>query len=435
MMVHAGLTLRLWTEAVSHAGWLRNRTTTAVTPGSTPHERATSEKPNLANLPIWGQKVWVKTKPQSKLEARAEEVHWVGFDESTKDGHCVYWPKKHIVTVERDVKFNFNDGTADMPAKGEYIPNSARNTSSEEPLAPAQPHVNTNATDVMPTENAPTQSNTSTSEPATMMPVNSTTSARIEEVPDEDAPPAETTMHSTHQRQPSAWLRDLRSGAGTTGGRGAARMPTSILEQTNAATTEVQGELDAEMPVFALAAMKGDTPTYRKAMKGPDKSIWTASMDDEIGELTKTGTLDELVLLPAGKNVVGCTWVLRKKHDADNKVVKHKSCLCAQGFLQKPGVDFHETAALTVRKSSLRYILSLVAEHDLETHQIDFKNAYLNGSLDKEIYMKQPPGFEVPGKEGHVWQLKKAIYGLTILSLGLDPIQAQLAQLGATRCN
>jgi hypothetical protein len=135
-------------------------------------------------------------------------------------------------------------------------------------------------------------------------------------------------------------------------------------------------------------------------------------MKEEIDELIKSGTLDELVELPPGKSAVGCTWVLRKKRDAENKVVKHKSRLCAQGFSQTLGVDYHETAAPTVNKSSLRYILSLAAEHDLEIHQIDFKNAFLNGSLDEEIYMRQPPGFEALGKEGHVWRLKKALYGL-----------------------
>lgn len=45
-------------------------------------------------------------------------------------------------------------------------------------------------------------------------------------------------------------------------------------------------------------------------------------------------------------------------------------------------------------------------------HQADYKNAYLNSTLDETIYIKQPVGFLEPGKEDHVWLLKKALYGL-----------------------
>jgi hypothetical protein len=210
------------------------------------------------------------------------------------------------------------------------------------------------------------------------------------------------------------------------------RLQKILHDKAKLAMTKVQGEQTINIPVFALAAMKGDMPTFHEVMYGPDKQVWSGSMKEEIDKLIKSGTLDELVELPPGKSAVGCTWVLRKKCDAKNKVVKHKSCLCAQGFLQTLGVDYHKTTALTVNKSSLHYILSLAAEHDLEIHQIDFKNTFLNGSLNEEIYMCQPPGFEVPGKEGHVWQLKKALYGLKQarlhqIHLRIDSVTTMLA--------
>ena len=65
-----------------------------------------------------------------------------------------------------------------------------------------------------------------------------------------------------------------------------------------------------------------------------------------------------------------------------------------------------------MRLESYRALLALAASQDWEIHQIDFKNAYLNGELDEMIYMKQPPGFEAPGRSDQVWLLLKAIYGL-----------------------
>ena len=57
-------------------------------------------------------------------------------------------------------------------------------------------------------------------------------------------------------------------------------------------------------------------------------------------------------------------------------------------------------------------LLALANAHDLEIHQMDVKTAFLNGSLDCEIYMSQPEGFVDPGRPNHVCKLKKSIYGL-----------------------
>ena len=76
--------------------------------------------------------------------------------------------------------------------------------------------------------------------------------------------------------------------------------------------------------------------------------------------------------------------------------MKYKAHLCAQSFSQVPGINFGQTYAPTACLSSLRFILALAASQDWEIHQIDFKNAYLIGKLNEEIYMKQSPGFEQP---------------------------------------
>jgi hypothetical protein len=112
--------------------------TTAATPGLTPHEQATNKKPNLVNLPEWGQVVWVKTNPQSKLDTRAEELHWVGFNENTKDGHWIYWLKKSIVTVEHNVKFAFDAKTVNVLVEGEHKPVAACNMLPIVPIVPTQ---------------------------------------------------------------------------------------------------------------------------------------------------------------------------------------------------------------------------------------------------------------------------------------------------------
>ena len=63
------------------------------------------EKPNLENLPEWGTHVFVLREGHNKLDEKADEGRWVGYS-SDSQGHHVYWPGKHRVTVERNVAFD-----------------------------------------------------------------------------------------------------------------------------------------------------------------------------------------------------------------------------------------------------------------------------------------------------------------------------------------
>ena len=64
------------------------------------------------------------------------------------------------------------------------------------------------------------------------------------------------------------------------------------------------------------------------------------------------------------------------------------------------------------KKDSFRIVMALVAHYDLELHQMDVKTALINGDLYETIFMAQPEGFVVKGKEHLGWRLKKSIYGL-----------------------
>lgn len=65
-----------------------------------------------------------------------------------------------------------------------------------------------------------------------------------------------------------------------------------------------------------------------------------------------------------------------------------------------------------VRSESIRSVIALAAKHELVLHQMAVKCAFLNGTLEEEVYMKQPPGFIEKGQEHLVCKLKKSIYGL-----------------------
>jgi hypothetical protein len=102
---HADLPKYLWAEAIQFAVWLKNRTSTKMLGISMPHERLYSQKPNLGNVPEWGQTVWVYNPDGLKLDTQLKQARWVGYDANSMHAHCIYWSDKNSITVEHNVKF------------------------------------------------------------------------------------------------------------------------------------------------------------------------------------------------------------------------------------------------------------------------------------------------------------------------------------------
>jgi hypothetical protein len=91
---------------------------------------------------------------------------------------------------------------------------------------------------------------------------------------------------------------------------------------------------------------------------------------------------------------------------------RFKARLVAKGFSQIPRIDYNDAFSIVVKHSSIRTFLSIIAMQDLELEQLDGNTAFLHGELEEEIYMDQPEGFMVHGKENFVCKLKKSLYGL-----------------------
>lgn len=83
-----------------------------------------------------------------------------------------------------------------------------------------------------------------------------------------------------------------------------------------------------------------------------------------------------------------------------------------KGFGQKKGIDFEEIFSLVVKITSIITIISIVEIEYLNLEQLYVKIFFLHGDLEEEIYMDQPEGYEVKGKEKFVCRLKKILYGL-----------------------
>ena len=124
----------------------------------------------------------------------------------------------------------------------------------------------------------------------------------------------------------------------------------------------------------------------------------------------------ELATLPAGKKVVGCKVLYSLKFNADGTLERHKVRVVAKGFTQKEGLDYTETFSPVAKLTTVRFLLKVAASRNWFLHQLDISNAFLNGDLDEEIYMKIPDGYAerkgITLSKTDVFCLKKSIYGL-----------------------
>lgn len=135
-------------------------------------------------------------------------------------------------------------------------------------------------------------------------------------------------------------------------------------------------------------------------------------MTNELKALQSNNTW-EITELPEGKNCVGCKWVYKTKHNSDGSVERHKARLVAKGYTQKEGLDYEETFAPVAKMTTVRTVISLAASKRWTISQLDVNNAFLDGELNEEVYMKLPPGFFQSEKsQGKVCRLIKSIYGL-----------------------
>ncbi|KAH0667872.1 hypothetical protein KY285_029078 [Solanum tuberosum] len=122
--------------------------------------------------------------------------------------------------------------------------------------------------------------------------------------------------------------------------------------------------------------------------------------------------VNNLVDRPRNRKVIGVKWIFKTKLNPDGTICKHKARLVVKGYAQQYGVDYQETFAPAARYDTIKLILAFASHSSWQIHQLDVKSAFLNGLLAEEIYVEQPDGFSIPGKEDQVYLLTKALYGL-----------------------
>jgi len=216
-----------------------------------------------------------------------------------------------------------------------------------------------------------------------------------EETQQEENPniPPPVLRSSNRFRAPNPWLNrvyyDLRKGE-------------------RSAEPNILGNASNEKSNSAI--FKGPS-TVSQAIESSDSDAWTDAMQQEYDSLIKNDTWD-LVPLPPNRKPISTRWIFKVKQHADGSIDRFKARFVVRGYSQVEGIDYDETFAPVGRFGSLRVLLAIACQENLEIHMMDVDSAFLNGVITEDIYITQPEGFIDADHPDYVCKLKKSLYGL-----------------------
>nr|GEX62931.1 copia protein [Tanacetum cinerariifolium] len=183
---------------------------------------------------------------------------------------------------------------------------------------------------------------------------------------------------------------------------------------------------DETPPPSKTSPLVDDDLDEEEAIKVTKKKNLENDIEDETLEINEVVNIKESRNYPL-ENLIGnlnqrtlrsqaqnqrTKWVYRNKLDKNDIFSRNKARLVAQGYNQQEGIDYDETYTLVARLESIRILLAYTCALDFKLFQMEVKSAFLNGFINEEVYVAQPPGFIDFEKPDHVYKVKKALYGL-----------------------
>ena len=349
MLKAKNLPRELWGEAVSTAVYILNRTSSKALQGQTPHEKWTGRKHSVDHLRTFGCIAHVKDT--RRHQGKLEDKRKAMIFIGYQIGTKAYKcldPVNLKVIISQDIIF-------------EEAESWTWSTQGESPT------------------------------PLTFLPMFSSDQENEDQVDSSD----EEVEGSTESNPPSVGMDSTTSGEMTSPRY---RSLTDLYTETTPITQDEE--------VFLLS---GEEPlTYIEAAS---EEAWMRAMREEMFAIDKNETW-ELESPPPNCRPIGLKWIFKVKKSPQGVIIKHKARLVVKGYSQRKGVDYDEIYSPVVRIETIRVLIALAALEDWQIHHLDVKSAFLNGEISEVIYVKQPEGFLVKGKEGYVLRLKKALYGL-----------------------
>jgi histone deacetylase 1/2 len=417
LLFQASLPLAYWADSLHTATYLLNRHPTKTLDGRTPFFALYGTQPSYTHLRVFGCACYpnLSSTAKHKLSPRSSLYVFLGYSSDHKGYRCLDLHSNRII-VSRHVVFNetlfpFSEMST-TPQDPDTLAFLDDADDSSSPTWPRVVDAGTRlpgGTDAAPGSPGAFSPGAGAGSPAGEVP-DTLSGASTVASPGAGAPTAPAGAAAPADSMSQA----VASGADRTTGRTIVTAPQAIVPVTNVHSMHTRGKDGFRQPVDRLnlhttAATTSPVPSsVCAALSDP---AWRLAMQAEFDALQANDTWT-LVPRPPGVNLVTGKWVFRHKLKSDGSLDRYKARWVLRGFTQRPGIDYDEAFSPVIKPATIRMVLTLALSRSWPIHQLDVKNAFLNGTLTETVYCVQPTGFVDSSQPNYVCRLNKSLYGL-----------------------
>ncbi|KAJ9551954.1 LOW QUALITY PROTEIN: hypothetical protein OSB04_015999 [Centaurea solstitialis] len=410
MLSEANLATQFWAEAVNTACYTQNRSLIVKRFRRTPYELFRNRKPSIEHLHIFGCVCYILNNKDNfgKFDSKSDDGIFLGYTSISKT-YRVFNKRRQSIEETIHVKFDESGPTFPHPNDNSEINQWADSFFQvpEPPIADPSPQDLPDGFEENPLP--PTDS-------ATPPLINATPITQIiPSEPDQPTNSEDFSQTTVSEPNPTNLLPDPSIYEASTSGQ--VYQPPALRWTKDHPIDQVLGNPSSGIKtrrqsgnvcLYVNFISENEPKEIDDALRDP---AWVSAMQEELAEFIRNNVW-LLVPRPRKRTIIGSKWIFRNKLDEIGTIIRNKARLVAQGYRQEEGIDYDETFAPVARLEAIRLFLAFAAHMNFKVYQMDIKNAFLNGKLNEEVYVAQPPGFVDPKFPDHVYKLNKALYGL-----------------------
>ncbi|KAJ9557721.1 LOW QUALITY PROTEIN: hypothetical protein OSB04_012335 [Centaurea solstitialis] len=399
MLSEANLATQFWAEAVNTACYTQNRSIIVKRFRRTAYELFRNRKPSIKHLHIFGCVCYILNNKDNlgKFDSKSDDGIFLGYSSISKT-YRVFNKRRQTIEETIHVKFDESGPTFPHPTDNTEINQWADSFFQvpEPPIADPSPQDLPDGFE----ENPIPPSDITTPPLINATPLSQITPPE----PDQPTNSEDFSQTTVSEPTPTNLLPDPSSNEASTSGK-----DHPIDQVLGNPSSGVKTRRQAgNVCLYVNFISENEPKEIDDALRDP---AWVSAMQEELAEFIRNNVW-LLVPRPRKRTIIGSKWIFRNKLDEIGTIIRNKARLVAQGYRQEEGIDYDETFAPVARLEAIRLFLAFAAHMNFKVYQMDIKNAFLNGKLNEEVYVAQPPGFVDPKFPDHVYKLNKALYGL-----------------------